>query len=226
MQAANRLMTYPNSTFNEIQYKAFQKALDEYRLSLEYVADFPSGRYNLGNFYSKLNEMAKAEENYREAITLDNLFFPAKTNLALIYYRQGKTDQAAGLFNDLVINHPDVTEGYYYLALLYGEQQKYTDAITLLETAIAKSVANSRIYYNLGLLYQMTGNNAKCESTLVKGLALYPGDFDILYALFAYHMKLNDKAKAAPYIEQLKSWFPNDRQVQEMYTQFNRNAGS
>jgi len=226
MQAANRLMTYPKSTFNEIQYKAFQKALDEYRLSLEYVADFPSGRYNLGNYYSKLNEMAKAEENYREAITLDNLFFPAKINLALIYYRQGKTDQAVGLFNDLVINHPDVTEGYYYLALLYGEQQKYTDAITLLETAIAKSIANSRIYYNLGLLYQMTGNNARSESTLVKGLSLYPGDFDILYALYAFHMKLNNKAKAAPYIEQLKTWFPNDRQVQEMYTQFNRTAGS
>jgi tetratricopeptide (TPR) repeat protein len=197
MQAASRLMTYPKSTFNEIQYKAFQKALDEYRRSLEYVADFPTGRYNLGNYYSRLNDMARAEENYREAIKIDNLFYPAKTNLALIYYRQGKTEQAASLFNDLVVNHPEVTDGYYYLALLYGEQQKYLEAISLLETATVKSVANSRIYYNLGLLYQMTGNNDKSESTFIKGLALFPGDFDILYALFAFHMKQNNTAKAA-----------------------------
>ncbi len=220
MEAANRLMTYPRSAFNEIQYTAFQKALNEYRKAQEYVADFPTGRYNLGNYYSKLNDLAKAEENYREAIAIDNLFFPAKSNLALIYYRQGKTEQAAGLFNDMVLNHPDVTDGYYYLALLYSEQQKYAEAIRLLETAMLKNVTNPRIFYNLGLLYQMTNQNEKCESTLLKGLSQYPGNFDILYALFAFHMKQNNLGKAATYIEQLKTWYPNDKQVLEMYNQF------
>jgi len=222
MEAASRLMTYPKSAFNEIQFKALNKALDEYRKSQEYVADFPTGRYNLGNYYSKLNNIAKAEENYQEALAIDNLFFPAKTNLALLYYRQGKTEQAAALFNDLVINHPDAMDGYYYLALLYSEQQKYAQAISLLETATTKPACNARIYYNLGLLYQMTSANEKCETTLVKGLALDPGNFDILYALFAFHVKQNNPAKAESYIEQLKTWYPNDKQVQEMYVQFRR----
>jgi predicted CXXCH cytochrome family protein len=220
MEAANRLMTFPKNVFNEIQYTAFQKALNEYRKAQEYVADFPTGRYNLGNYYSKLNDMAMAEENYREAIAIDNLFFPAKTNLALIYYRQGKTEQAAGLFNDMVINHPDVSDGYYYLALLYSEQQKYQDAISLLETAILRNVANPRISYNLGLLYQMTNQNEKCEAALLKGLSQDPGNFDFLYALFAFHMKQNNPDKATIYIEQLKSWYPNDKQVMDMYNQF------
>jgi predicted CXXCH cytochrome family protein len=222
MEAANRLMTYPRSAFNELQYKAFKNDLDEYLKTQEYVADFPSGRYNLGNYYSKLNDIAKAEENYKEAIAIDKLFFPAKTNLAMIYYKQGKTEQAAALFNDLVINHPDAMDGYYYLALLYGEQQKYTQAINLLEKATTKPACNSRIYYNLGLLYQMTGQNAQSESTLAKGLTLDPGNFDILYALFAFEMKQNNPVKAAPYIEQLKSWYPNDKQVEEMYLEFKR----
>ena len=67
------------SSFNEIQYRLFLKDLDEYRTSQEYVADFPAGRYNLGNYYSKLNDLPKAEENYREAIAIDNLFYPAKS---------------------------------------------------------------------------------------------------------------------------------------------------
>jgi tetratricopeptide (TPR) repeat protein len=220
MEAANRIMTYPKSTFNDIQYTAFKKALDEYLKSQEYVADFPTGRYNLGNFYAKLNNVPKAEENYREAIAIDNLFYPAKTNLALIYYQQGKTDQAATLFEDMVTNHPEATDGYYYLALLYGEQHKYPEAIRLLETATAIAGNNSRIYYNLGLLYQMTGQNEKCESTLIKGLNQDPENFDILYALFAFNMKQNNTTKASIYIEQLKSFYPNNKEVQDLYTNF------
>jgi predicted CXXCH cytochrome family protein len=221
MEAANRLITYRKASFNEIQYKAFQKALDEYRKSQEYVADFPTGRYNLGNYYSKLKDNAKAEENYREAIAIDNLFIPGKINLALIYYQQGKVDQAGVLFNDLVTNHPELIEGYYYLALLYGEQQKYPEAIRLLETATGKPGCTSRIYYNLGLLYQMMNQNDHCEATLIKGLAIDPGNYDILYALFAFEMKQNNRTKATPYIEKLITLYPNDKQVQSWYMNFN-----
>ena len=224
MEAASRLMTFNKSKFNEIQTKAYAKALDEYRKSLEYVADFPTGRYNLGNYYSKLNDWAKAEENYREAIRIDNLFSPAKVNLAIIYYQQGKTDPATTLLRDLVANHTDITDGYYYLALLYAEQKRYNEAIALLETATTKPGNNPRIFYNLGLLYQMTGQNEKCESTLVNGLSLDPGNFDILYALFAFHMKQNNTTKAATYIEQLKTWYPDNKEVQDMYSQFRKGS--
>ncbi len=220
MEAANRLMTFPKKTFNEIQYRSFQHALDEYLKSQEYVADFPTGRYNLGNFYSKLKDPVKAEENYREALVIDNLFLPAKINLALIEYQQGKLDKAQLLFKDVVDNHPEVMEGYYYLALLYGEQQKYPEAIRLLETATGKPGCTARIYYNLGILYQMTSQTEKAESTFVRGLSMEPGNFDLLYALFAFHIKQNNRAKAAVYLEQLKSRYPNDAQVQNWYANF------
>jgi predicted CXXCH cytochrome family protein len=220
MEAANRLATFNKKAFNEIQYALFVKALDEYRISQEYVADFPMGRHNLGNYYSKLNDRAKAEENYREALEIDKLFYPAQSNLAIIYYQQGKTDAAAELFRDMITRHPDVVEGYYYLALLYGEQQKFTEAIDLLETASAKPEANPRIFYNMGLLYQAVGEDDKCEAALIKGLDLDPCNFDLLYALFAFHMKQNDRVKAAPYIEKLKSCFPGEKQVQDLYNSY------
>jgi len=222
MEAANRLSTFRKDDFNEIQYRLFREALDEYKTSQEYVADFPTGRYNLGNYYSKLNDLAKAEENYREAIAIDNLFYPAKTNLVIIYYKENKTDSVVNLCRDLISKHPDVTDGYYYLALLYGEQKRYTEAITLLETASTKSNNNSRILYNLGLLYQMTGQNDKCESTLAKGLRQDPCNFDLLYALFAFQMNQNNRAKATLYIEQLKTCFPDEKQVQDLYNDFIR----
>ena len=66
----------------------------------------------------------------------------------------------------------------------------------------------------------MTGQNDKCEATLVKGLKLDPCNFDLLYALFAFHMKQNDRTKAAPYMEKLRSCYPNEKQVQDMYNDY------
>lgn len=220
MQSANRLATYPKKAFNEIQYPLFVRALDEYRESQEYVADFPTGRFNLGNFYAKTNNPRKAEENYREALAIDHLFYPAKINLALIYYRQGNSADAERLFLDMVSNHPDVLDGYYYLALLYAEQNKSEEAIKLLETASAKPGANPRLFYNLGLLYQKTGQNDECEAALAKGLDLDPCNFDLLYALFAFHMNLDKREKAGPFVERMKACFPDEKQIQDLYNDF------
>ena len=223
MEAANRLITYKKAAFSEIQYPMFLKALDEYRRSQEYVADFPTGRYNLANYYSKLNDIPKAEEYYRLAIELDNLFFPAKINLALLYYQQGKTIAAEALFKDLILEHPDVTEGYYYLALLYAEQKKYPQAIDLLETAVLKPGYNARIWYNLGLLYQMTGQDQKCVATFLKGLSLDPCNFDLLYALFVFYSNQGDKANALSCLKKLKSCFPDDPSVRKMADDYTGN---
>lgn len=220
MEAAYRLSTHPKNAFNEHQVLLFDKALGEYLHAQEYVADFPTGRYNLGNFYTKTKDLAKAEENYREAITIDNLLFPAKINLAILYYQQGKLPQAENLLHDLVKNHPELTEGYYYLALLYGEQKKYQEAITLLETASTLQQASPRIFYNLGLLYQMTGQNTKCEAAFVKGLKTDPCNYDLLYALFAFYVNKDDRVKATPAIEKLRSCYPREQSVRDLFDKF------
>ena len=220
MEAAYRLSTFRKDAFSEIHYLLFKNALNEYKTSQEYVADFPTGRYNLGNYYSKANDLARAEEYYREAIAIDNLFAPAKMNLALICYQQNRFAEAEKLLRDLVTNHSEIQDGYYYLALLYAEQKKFQQAISLLETASKLPGSNPRIWYNLGLLYQMTANNEKCEVTLERGLRLDPCNLDLLYALFAFHMKQQNRTKAALFLEKLKACFPNEKQVQGLYNDF------
>jgi predicted CXXCH cytochrome family protein len=220
MQAANRLSTFPKSAFKEIEYRLFLKGLAEYKASQEYAADFPAGRYNLGNFYSKLNDLPAAEKNYRQAIEIDNLFYPAKINLVIIYSREGKTDSAVSLCHDLINHHPDLPEGYYYLALLCGEQQNYAEAITLLETASAKPNATPRIWYNLGLIYQMTGQSNKSEATFISGLKRDPCNFDLLYALYSFYMKQGNRVGAGTCIDRLRTCYPNEKQVQDLFSSF------
>ena len=107
----------------------------------------------------------------------------------MLYYNSGKLNEAEDLFLDLIKNHPEYTEGNYFLGLLYAEQKRYKEAADNLEIAATKSNSNARIYYNLGLLYQYLNNFAKAEESLLKAYSLVPNDFDIIYALADFYIK-------------------------------------
>jgi tetratricopeptide (TPR) repeat protein len=59
------LTVIPAEQLNTGQRKAFEAALLEYQKSMEYSADFSAGRHSLGNMYSNLGQLEKAEENYK-----------------------------------------------------------------------------------------------------------------------------------------------------------------
>ena len=116
--AANRLFELNKDFFTDSLYSKISEVMDEYINSVMYTADFPSGRFNLANYYSRKGDYNKAEKFYEDAITMDNQFYPAKSNLALLYYSQGNFKEAEKLFLDLIKNHKEYTEGFYYLGLL------------------------------------------------------------------------------------------------------------
>ena len=68
----------------------------------------------------------------------------------------------------------------------------------------------------------MTGQNEKCEATLVKGLKTDPCNFELLYALYAFHMNRNEHEKARPYMERMMICFPDEKQVRQIYEAFVR----
>lgn len=208
--AASKLSVIGREFFTDEQFKKLNEVLDEYLQTLNYTADFPTGKYNLGNFYSNRGEFSKAEKFYLDAIKMDNNFYPAKSNLALHYYNQGKLREAEKLFLDLIKNHSEYTQGEYYLGLLYAEQKKYKEAAEILEKATLKANVNPRIYYNLGLIYQYLNNNAKAESSLLKANSISPNQFDIIYALADFYIKKNEYVKAMQYAEELKIKFPSN----------------
>ena len=69
----------------------------------------------------------------------------------------------------------------------------------------------------------MMNQNDKCEATFLKGLELEPANLDLLYALFAFHMKQNNKAKAGVYIEKMNALYPGNKDVQRLYQEFKNN---
>ena len=216
MSAANRLSVFPKDSFTEAEYLTLSSALNEYLKALEYTADFPTGKYNLGNFYSNKGDFAKAEKFYKDAIKEDSLLFPAKSNLALLYYGGGKLKQAEDLFLNLIKNHKDYTDGEYYLGLLYAEQKKYREAADILEKGTKRANVNPRIYYNLGLVYQYLNDEKKAESALLKAYSITPNEFDVIYALTDFYIRSGENSKALAYANELKRKFPSNPDVDKL----------
>jgi tetratricopeptide (TPR) repeat protein len=208
--AANRLSVFPEESFSETQFQTLSSVLNEYLKTLEYTADFPTGKFNLGSIYSNKGDITKAEKFYNRAIQEDSLFYPAKSNLALLYYNQGKLKEAENLFLNLIKNHKEYTQGEYYLGLLYAEQKRYKEAADILEEATKKPNVNPRIYYNLGLIYQYLKEEKKAESSLLKAYTVSPNEFDIIYALVDLYIKKGNKNIALKYANEIDEKFPSN----------------
>ena len=217
IHAANQLIVLQENQISENVRSIFKKSISEYVASVNYLADFPSGRHNLGNYYGRMGDNRKAEQQYRIAIKIDSLFFPAKVNLAMIYNRLGKNDLAEKEFRDIIRKHPEFVEAYYSLGLLLAEKQEYEESARMLEIAIEKIPGRVRIYYNLGLIYQQLRNNRKAEANLLLALKNDPTNFDYLFALADQYLKTGQYEKASRYAGQMIQLYPDNQKAIDIY---------
>src|SRR5206468_8630023 len=87
MAAAARLAELPSALLDATQSATCQRGLDEYIASQRFTSDMPSGPFNLGNLFAKLERDADAEREYRRAIAIDDKLVQARVNLALLLAR-------------------------------------------------------------------------------------------------------------------------------------------
>jgi tetratricopeptide (TPR) repeat protein len=209
IEAARRLSGEPSKHLDPDQAKIFKAVLKEFVSSMEYSADFSFGRYNLGNLYVAMNRPEEAIRNYLAAIKIDDLFYPAKVNLAMFYNKRGENDKAEELLREVVKAHPELHEISYSLGLLLAEMKEYDRAVVYLEKAARGMPERARIHYNLGLLLQYLHRDEKAEQSLLKALEIDPNSLEYLYALADFYLKSGKFQKAKDMAQQLVLKHPN-----------------
>ena len=223
MEAARRMTEISDPQLDRNQKMVFQASLDEYQKSMEYSADFAFGRYNLANLYVALKQPQKAVENYRAAIKIDHLFYPAKVNLAMLYNQTGKNDKAEILLREVAIAHPGMHEVHYSLGLLLAEEKKYAEAAKYLDLAAGGMPARARIHYNLGLLLQHLKRDSDAEASLLRAKELEPDNLDYLYALADFYLKRKKLRKARSIAEEMKARHPSQRIGHDIFNLIEKN---
>ena len=211
IEAASKLAGEASKHMDASQEKIFRAALKEYVGAMEYSGDFAFGRYNLGNLYVALNRTEDAIRNYRAAITIDDLFYPAKVNLAMLCNRLGDNERAEGLLREVVTAHPELHEIAYSLGLLLAENKQYDEAVLYLKRAAKGMPERARVYYNLGVLLDYLQRDREAEKALLKALELDPDQMDYLVAAADFYLKRKRFPEAKRIAEHMISKHPSNQ---------------
>jgi protein O-mannosyl-transferase len=72
----------------------FQKAIDEFQLSIKINPVYADAYHNLGNTYYSMQNYDAAEASYKKAVELNLKLWQSHQNLAAIYYAKGNFNEA------------------------------------------------------------------------------------------------------------------------------------
>jgi len=194
------------------KYKSiYKKVKAEYEEVLEYNADFPVGKFNLGNFYFNQGMAKKALEQYLNALKQDKELHFIKLNLAHCYNRLGQNDKASLLFIDYLKNEPDDASAMYSYGLLLSEMQKYDESLKMLEKAYKADANRPRVAYNIGMMYDFKGDKVKAESYLKKEIQLM-NDYNSNVGLLQFYLNNRMQQKALTLARKMVKNYPEASQ--------------
>jgi tetratricopeptide (TPR) repeat protein len=168
LETANKLAWLDTNLIPAPYRPVYRKVLAEKLAVLKYNADFPTGKFNLANFYYQQGDYARAEEYFLKAIAQDNELYMAKINLAHLYSAMGQAAKAEKILEAYVRNHPADGSALYDYGLILSENKKYRQSLTYLLKASELLPNNGRVDYNIAMLYQFFGNQAKADEYLRK----------------------------------------------------------
>jgi tetratricopeptide (TPR) repeat protein len=209
VECATKLNAVSSDQIPSKYKESLNKAKKEYFDALEYNADFPSGKFNLANFYFNSKEIDKAEEFYKKALAQDNELEPIKINLALLYNSKGEYKKAEILLKDYLENVPEDGSTTFTYALFLSEQKRYDESLEYMLKAAKLSPENPRIFYNIAMMYDFNELPQKAISNLQTAIKIQPQDANFYVALLNLHVKYKQDKAAQKLAREILNKFPD-----------------
>ena len=107
----------------------FNKIIDDKEIYKNLRKEISLTFYNIGLCYDGLENQKKAEINYLESISYNNLFMDAYVNLSNIYYNMDKTEKALDFMKKAISLDPEKRILYVNLSNIYDKAGKHREAV-------------------------------------------------------------------------------------------------
>jgi predicted CXXCH cytochrome family protein len=222
LEAASQLAGTPPALLRPYQQDALATALADYVKAMEYSLDFSFAGHDLGLLYERTNQPAKAEQAYRRAIAVDDLWVPPKVNLAVLLARQGKNAEAEKLLREALAVDPQQAQVAYSLGLLLAETGKLEEAAELLARAASGMPSNARAAYNAGLALSQLGRAVEAERLLRRAVALEPSAYDLVFGLGHFLLLQGRSAEVGRIADRLDAIDPTRPEASELRRRMRR----
>ena len=182
----------------------------EYVSYLKHTSDFAVSRHNLGVYYARNGDRKAGVTNLKEAIAIDNQYYPAMVELALLYSQQGNNELAKKWLVQAIKVNPTDTRTLRYLGLLYAELKEYKQAADYFKKLIELDPSSPRNYYNLAFIEQELNHPKEAEENFLEAVSLDPTNSDYLYALAYFYINSNKEEKASLIAQRMLELNPQD----------------
>jgi Flp pilus assembly protein TadD len=154
----------------------FQEAVEAFQQTLRLAPESVKAENNLGLAYEGLNEVEKAADAYRKAISFGektgNQSEQPMINLAIVLTHRSDLDGALILLTRAVELAPEDVRVREYLGQLYVARNELAQAQIELEKAVSLSPGDARLHFQLGQVYRREGNGEKAQAEFTRSASL------------------------------------------------------
>jgi len=182
-----------------------QAGIDEYLDVLEFNADRPDAYTNRGNLHLAMGKTDLAEADYGQALELQPRWIPALVNLADLYRATGRDGLGGPLLARASRIAPEIPEVLVAYGLWMVRQGRHSEALQLLARAAASPTSHGRFAYVHAVALQSGGDSRAALAALDRGIALRPGDAQLLRTALGIAVQIDDEAKAREYRDLLQA---------------------
>jgi tetratricopeptide (TPR) repeat protein len=157
--------------------------------------DFAEPHYNLANIYLDLEQLERAELEYRAALKLKPNYYSAELGLGSVKNKKKEYNLAIDHFlNSITLMKKTTGKSDYPLARLnlgevYGKIKNYDKAILELNLALKTDPSMYLAHYNLGTAYMLKGFYDSAENSFKACLKIRPNHEPALFNLGRVYQK-------------------------------------
>ncbi len=215
-EAARALSSVPENLLSVADKSLLEKVLVELKARYESDLDRPEAHLSLGILAENQNQPSKAERHYLNAIVRDDLFVPARMNLATLLNRQGRNEEAEKLLRESVRIEPTWGQIHYSLGLLLAETpERLPEAIRSLETAAGYWPENPRVSFNLAIAYWQKNRFEDARRAFEGSIRVAPDNPEFRMRISELLAQTGNWGDALPHLRHLSGLLPEDESVRE-----------
>jgi tetratricopeptide (TPR) repeat protein len=162
---------------------AFRNAERDLIEAMHAIAERPEAHGNLGNTFADAGNVDLAIEEFQTALRLDSRAIGSRSNLADLYRRLDRDDDAELLLREGIELDPDAATLRHALGLLLVRQTRPQEGLEALRRAVEQDDSNARFLYVYAVALNSLGQAGDAVELLERGKDRFPGEFDIHWAL-------------------------------------------
>lgn len=188
----------------------YDAAYDFLRYCLEMDSTNANVLYELGNYFTAVNDKNKAVNYYRQAVDYDGDNYYYNLAYAMMCLELKQFSDAITQFEKLVIESPDNTELYVYLSEAYRMDGDLENAISALDKLEQIAGLNEKISLHKYKLYTMLKKESQAFAEIQKYIDKYPNELKYQILLGDLYLQVGKTNEAYLVYSRAKAIDPDD----------------